>query len=490
MTPFAPRSSGRAARLPSRLLPSRLLPSWGLFALLCLSPTLSSAQEAPRPQGDPATPQPAAEEDARARPLDGEALRLAAFAPARLHARRRALLAQLPEGAVVVLAAPRHIAGDLFSYRPSPDFLYLSGQSAPQLVMLLTRKEDVLFAPARDRRHELWNGPRLAVGTELAAASGFEEVAPLSQRKARVAAALAARKGPLYLLGADPSELGFAADVRGRSPEPALHALRQVKDDHELALIQRACDITAASLSEAIQSVQPGQFEYEVAAVIEYVFRRYGAQRPGFASIVGSGPNSCVLHYSQSARRFGPGELIVMDVGAEFHGYTADITRTVPVSGKFSPRQREIYELVLRAQAAGIKACQPGARVADVDAAARKVIADAGYGSYFLHGTSHWLGLDVHDVGAYNRALVPGMVLTVEPGIYLADEQLGIRIEDDVLITQQGPRVLSAGVPRDPDALEALLAKRGLGKRSVSPLPAGPRGDGEKPRGPRYFRLR
>ena len=356
--------------------------------------------------------------------------------------------------------------------------------------MLLTREEDVLFAPPPDARHELWNGPRLAVGNELAQASGFEEVAPLSQRKARVAAALAARKGPLYLLGAEPSELGFAADVRALSPEPVLHALRQVKDDQELALLQRACDITAAALTEAIRSVEPGQFEYEVGAVIEYLFRRYGAQRPGFASIVGSGPNSCVLHYSQSARRFGAGELIVMDVGAELHGYTADVTRTVPTSGKFSPRQREIYELVLKAQAAGIKACQPGARVSDVDRAARKVIADAGYGAYFLHGTSHWLGLDVHDVGAYNRALVPGMVLTVEPGIYLADEDLGIRIEDDILVTKGGPRVLSAGVPRDPDALEKLLAERGVGQRRVSPLPRRREPGSEPPRGPRQFQLR
>tara|TARA_R110002072_G_scaffold104046_2_gene228233 strand:+ start:3027 stop:4445 length:1419 start_codon:yes stop_codon:yes gene_type:complete len=469
---------------------SRLAP---LVGVLCAALLLACApiQAQPTEEGPGETPSetkdaPPEVAPERLRPLDGEALRKAAFDPARLKARRQALLDGMPKDAIVVIAAPRHTAGDLFSYRPSPDFLYLSGQTAPRLVMLLARDEDVLFAPPRDRRYELWNGPRLAVGTELAKASGFGEVAPLSTRQERVKQALARHKGAVYLLGLEPKDLGLPEKTQARSPADRIHFLRQVKDSHELALLQRACDITAAALREAARGVQPGQFEYEVEGVIEYMFRRYGAQRPGFASIVGSGPNSCVLHYSESTRRFGEGELLVLDVGAEFHGYTADITRTVPTSGKFSARQREIYELVLRAQAAGIKACVPGNTVKDVHNAAKKVIADAGYGQFFLHGTSHWLGLDVHDVGNYRRKLAPGMVLTVEPGIYLAKEALGVRIEDDILVTAKGPLVLSAGVPRDPDAVEAMMAGKGVGQLQLSPLPK--REAGKKPK--KFFQVR
>lgn len=459
--------------------------------LLACAPIEAKPNEGPKDTKTKAPAKDAPAKDTvapeRRRPLDGEALRKAAYDPARLRERRLALLEGMPKGAIVVIAAPRHGAGDLFSYRPSPDFLYLSGQSAPRLVMLLAPDEDVLFAPPQDPRYQLWNGPRLAVGTELAKASGFEEVAPLASRQKRVKAALARHKGAIYLLGLEPKDLDLPKKTRAKSPTDRIHYLRQVKDTHELALLQRACDITAASLQEAARGVKPGQFEYEVEGVIEYMFRRYGAQRPGFASIVGSGPNSCVLHYSESTRRFRKGELIVMDVGAEFHGYTADITRTVPSSGRFSKRQREIYEIVLRAQAAGIKACVPGNTVKDVHRAAKKVIADAGYGKFFLHGTSHWLGLDVHDVGSYKRSIVPGMVLTVEPGIYLAKEALGVRIEDDILVTEKGPIVLSAGIPRDPDAIEAMMAGKGVGKLKLTPLPERKK-SGKKPK--KFFQLR
>jgi Xaa-Pro aminopeptidase len=247
----------------------------------------------------------------------------------------------------------------------------------------------------------------------------------------------------------------------------------------------RAIDITCSALLEAMASIGPGQFEYEIQATIDYVFMRYGAQRPGFSSIVGSGPNSCVLHHSANRRRAVKGDLVVLDVGAELFGYTADVTRTVPVSGRFSPRQREIYEIVLAAQKAGIAAVRPGVKLRDVHAAARKVIRDAGYARYFLHSTSHWLGLDVHDVGATSRTLEEGMVLTVEPGIYLSEEELGIRIEDDVLVTRNGRQVLSDGVPRSVKEIEALMKGRGVGARNVAPLPDR-RVEGKKTR---YFHL-
>ena len=241
-----------------------------------------------------------------------------------------------------------------------------------------------------------------------------------------------------------------------------------------MALLQRAVDVTVAALTETIRSIEPGQSEHEVQGVIEYMFLRNGAQRPGFASIVGSGPTTCVLHYQEGRRQFGEGELVLMDVGAEIYGYTADITRTVPASGRFTPRQRRIYELVLRAQKAGIEAVRPGATLRDVHRAARRVIDQAGYGEAFPHGTSHWLGLDVHDVGSYGRPLEPGMVLTVEPGIYLPDENLGIRIEDDVLVTEGDPIVLSAGVPREVEELEALMLEEGVGNAAVAPTRRGP----------------
>ncbi|MGE0710080.1 MAG: aminopeptidase P N-terminal domain-containing protein [Planctomycetota bacterium] len=459
-----------------------------LLLLLLLLGAAARAQETPTPPRPREGREQPAPEDERCRPTDLEALRAAAFAPERLRARRRALLAGLPEDAVVVIAGPP-AESDILGYRPEPNLLYLSGQTDPSLTLLLSKDEDVIFAPERDKRWERWNGERLAVGSPQAAASGFGEVVAKGQRKARVLAALERHKGGLFLLGVSPAELGLEGAPQHRSPAPALARLRQVKDAGELALLERAADITCAALGEAAASVRPGQYEYEVEAVIEYLFARYGAQRPGFTSIVGSGPNSCVLHYGSNRRRIGAGELVVMDVGAELFGYTADITRTVPSSGAFSPRQREIYELVLAAQKAGFAAVRPGATLGDVDAAARKVIKDAGYGSYFAHFTSHWLGLDVHDVGEHRRALEPGMVLTVEPGIYLSKEDLGVRIEDYVVVTKDGCRVLSDGVPRTVAALEALARREGVGKLRVTPLP--PRAPvAPKPSGARQFELR
>jgi Xaa-Pro aminopeptidase len=203
-------------------------------------------------------------------------------------------------------------------------------------------------------------------------------------------------------------------------------------------------------------------FEYQLQAVMEYVFRRDGAKRTGFSSIVGSGPNSCVLHYRDSTRRMEEGDLVVVDVGAEVQYYTADVTRTFPVSGKFTPRQREIYEIVLQAQEEAIAAVRPGSTMGEVHRKARQVIDKAGYGRYFLHSTSHWLGMDVHDVGGRGGKLEPGMILTVEPGIYIPEERIGVRIEDDLLVTEEGHLRLSAPLPRDPDVIEEIQAEKGM----------------------------
>ena len=260
-----------------------------------------------------------------------------------------------------------------------------------------------------------------------------------------------------------------------------LDDLRAVKTPDEMALLQRAIDITVEAHREAMRSIEPGMAEYEAEALIEYVFKRNGAEEPGFPSIVGSGENTPVLHYETNRRTMAAGDLVVMDVGAEVRGYSADVTRTVPVDGTFSPEQRAIYELVLRAQEAGIEATRAGRSFQDPGRAATEVIANglmelgliaepAGVRRFFYHGTSHYLGLDVHDVGT-GGPLRPGEVITVEPGVYIAPAEdvdpkwwnVGVRIEDDVLVTDGDPVVLSAGAPREVEAIEALMRERGLG---------------------------
>lgn len=260
-----------------------------------------------------------------------------------------------------------------------------------------------------------------------------------------------------------------------------LDALRVVKTSEELALLRRAIEITAAAHREAMRSIEPGMHEYEVEALVEYVFHRNGAESPGFPSIVGSGENAVILHYETNRRQMQTGDLVVIDIGAEYHGYSADVTRTLPVSGRFSPEQRAIYDIVLRAQEAGIRAVRAGAPFRAAHQAAREVVArglqrlgllaeNGDVGRFFNHGSSHYLGLMVHDVGP-GGPLAPGTVITVEPGIYIPPApdvdrrwwHIGVRIEDDVLVTDGDPVVLSAAAPRAPEEIEALMRERGLG---------------------------
>jgi len=238
-----------------------------------------------------------------------------------------------------------------------------------------------------------------------------------------------------------------------------------VKDADELTRLRKAIALTTSAERSAMGTLNPGMYEYEIAALIEYVFRRGGAERLGFPSIVGSGPNSVALHYDKDRRRMAAGDVVVMDVGAEFGYLSADVTRTAPVSGSFTPRQRAIYQLVLATQQTAIDSVRPGMDIPRLNQIARAYMrahSDTLCGNvtcdkYFLHGLSHWLGMDVHDVGNIRTPLAPGMVLTVEPGIYLPHEALGIRIEDDVLVTADGHEVLSAAAPRGPEEVEALM---------------------------------
>ena len=241
-----------------------------------------------------------------------------------------------------------------------------------------------------------------------------------------------------------------------------------IKDEDEISRLRRAIAITVEALKASMQAARPGVWEYQLEAIIEYTFRYHGAERVGFPSIVASGPNSVTLHYDKNRRRTEVGELVVEDVGAEFGYYSADLTRTIPVSGRFTARQLALYELVRRTQQAAIDSVKPGTDLATLNRIARDFMREHSgdlCGSdtcvrYFIHGLSHWLGMDVHDVGSFGARLEPGMVLTVEPGIYLPDEKLGIRIEDDVLVTSTGCEVLSRAAPTTPAEIELAMGHR------------------------------
>jgi Xaa-Pro aminopeptidase len=270
-------------------------------------------------------------------------------------------------------------------------------------------------------------------------------------------------------------------------PAPLVAAMRLIKSREELDALQRAVDVTGAGIDAAIRATKPGMHEYQVQAVLESEYRREGSPRLGFPSIVASGPNSCTLHYVANTRQLGRSDLLLLDTGAEWDYYSADVSRTFPASGTFTPQQRAVYDIVLEAQAAGIEATRPGATFIDVHNASLRVVVQGlrrlkvlegrvdaliksgAYRPYFMHGTSHWLGLDVHDAGPYRSGdssieLKAGMVLTVEPGIYIGPRAsaprelrgIGVRIEDDVLVTRTGYRNLSERIPRDPTTLEAL----------------------------------
>jgi Xaa-Pro aminopeptidase len=374
--------------------------------------------------------------------------------------RREKLARSVENGIVVLYAAPED---DLVEYRQENNFYYLTGFDEPDAILLMDvasgSMDEYLFLPAREPSQERWTGAKLGPGAEAAKQTGFASVLPLTEfpRVFRTAAEKAKR---VYALKDDfPRIQSLSTTAPLWDGAPMIASLRQTKSATELALLERAIQITMKGHEAAARTIAPGVMEYEVEAAIEYEFRRNGAERPGFPSIVGSGPFSTVLHYDKSARRMEAGDVVVVDIGAEYGGYSADITRTYPVSGKFSPRQREIYQIVLEAQDLGIQAVKPG--IAMGGSGIHKVTSDfirsKGYAEYFIHGTSHHIGLHVHDVGNTNR-LEPNMVITVEPGIYIPEEQLGIRIEDDVLVTAGGGRILS-NFPKTIAEIEALMAR-------------------------------
>jgi Xaa-Pro aminopeptidase len=427
-------------------------------------------------------------------------------------ARRKALLKKIgPHGLMIIPSAPEHHRnGDaMYSYRQNSDFYYLTGFNEPDAVLVLAPKrkegEYILFNRVRDRDREIWDGPR--AGQE-GAVKHFkaDQALPYGQFLEKLPELLAGRETIHYSLGSRPDfdqilvegVNAVRARVRSGMKSPttfvdvntSLHEMRLFKSPAEIATLQKAIDITREAHIKAMQICKPGMNEYELEAEIMYQFQRSGARFPAYTPIVGAGRHTCILHYISNDQVIKKDDLVLIDAGAEYQNYAADITRTFPANGKFSGEQRAIYELVLESQLAAIKSVKPGALWTTAQNIIVKIITqglkDLGilkgnldqliekqaYFPFYMHKSGHWLGLDVHDVGRYSvdtkwRTLQPGMVFTVEPGIYISADipgvhkrwhNIGVRIEDNVLVTKKGHEVLSQKIPKTVAEIETIMA--------------------------------
>lgn len=379
--------------------------------------------------------------------------------------RRARVAAEIKGNAMILFGSP---VSDLVEFKQEDNFYYLTGFTEPNAVLLIDatgdQPEEILFIVPRNPREERWTGVTMSAGDEGQRVTGVKSVR-VKAELAQVMAGVTQKGRKLYSLTSDKYSTEQlrslnAADVQNVAN--IVSGLRVRKSQTELALMEKTINITLKGHEAAARTIKPGVWEYQVEAALEFEFRWAGAERPAFPSIVGSGPNSTVLHYEASTRQMQAGDLVVVDIGAEYGGYAGDVTRTYPVSGKFTPRQREIYQIVLDAQKLALAQVKPGATIRDVHQAALNHIRSKGYGAEFPHGTSHYLGLYVHDPGEQRRPFDPGTVLTVEPGIYLEKEQLGVRIEDVVVVTETGYRMLS-NFPREIAEIEALMARPSAG---------------------------
>ena len=427
--------------------------------------------------------------------------------------RRDALMAQLSTDTAVVLPGAGLMTRSRdseYAFRQNSDFYYLTGIKEPDALLLLLpgrpEGESVVFCLDRDPTMEAWAGRRLGAAG-IVAEHGIDQAFENTERDERLTDLLAGRE--LLYLPLDSAEaVSIAEDAlhvaqaglrHGRPPlkgwldiSPLIHAMRLIKSDAEIALLRHAAAISAGAHRRAMQASRPGLSEFQLQAELEHEFVWQGASGPAYSTIVGSGANACVLHYIENSAPLCDEGLVLIDAGAEFDLYAGDITRTFPVAGQFSDAQRALYQVVLGAQVRAVSAVKPGATLADIhqgvvhdltaglidigllegDVQAR--IDDDSYRRFYLHSTSHWLGLDVHDVGTYRldeqtpRPLVAGMVLTVEPGLYIpcdddipdAYRGIGIRIEDNVVVTHDDHEVLTADVPKQIAEIEALMAKK------------------------------
>jgi Xaa-Pro aminopeptidase len=383
---------------------------------------------------------------------------------------RRAALRKSLEGALL-LRGQSELHDQVFRFRQDANFYYLTGWTEPGAALLITPTEEVLFLPRHDEHAERYGGIRTSAEDASASAiTGFEKVLPIEKLESELDAALA-EHARLYA----PWTETYAGQLRARYPfrevadaSPLIAALRLKKSQSEIAAIQHATDVSVDAHRAAWKRVAAGQYEYQVAASFLATFLEDGCEGPSYSPIVGSGPNGAVLHYMSNTRRMDRGELVVIDAAAQCDEYASDITRTLPVGGKFTPRERQIYEIVLGAQKAAIAAVKPGALLSGtgsltniardyMDAHGKDTHGEP-LGKYFTHGIGHHVGLEVHDPPS-DAPLEAGMVITIEPGIYIAEERLGVRIEDVVLVTADGAKVLSAALPKEPDEIEKAVSK-------------------------------
>lgn len=392
-------------------------------------------------------------------------------------ARRDLLMDSLGGGVAVLYGATQSPGIVASNFIQESNFYYLTGVSEPGAALILAPGErgirEILYLRPRDPDVENWDGRREPLGDSLERATGFQEVRRTTRLGRDLSELIQRSKkgvflGPVVSVDDDiPPALRQLQDATVRIPGAALENMadlipnmRRVKDADEIGKIQKAVDITGLGLIDAMQSVQPGMFEYQLQSVVEHRYKMEGAQFLGFPTILASGANTTVLHYGTNDQVIKSGELVLIDTGAAWEHYSADITRTIPVDGRFTDRQRELYELVMQAADLAIEKVRVGADYhSDVHMTAKSFLDAAGYGEYFIHGTGHFLGLDVHDAGNKELPLKAGVVITVEPGIYIPEEGIGIRIEDDILVTPDGPVMLSRGIPRTVQEIEAAMAR-------------------------------
>ncbi|MDR2216819.1 MAG: Xaa-Pro aminopeptidase [Yokenella regensburgei] len=425
--------------------------------------------------------------------------------------RRQALLAQMqPGSAALIFAAPEAIrsADTEYPYRQNSDFWYFTGFNEPEAVLVLVKSDEthnhsVLFNRVRDLTAEIWFGRRL--GQEAAPqALGVDRALAFSEINQQLYQLLNGLDAIYFAQGeyAWADEIVFRAldKLRKGSRQnltapasvvdwrPLVHEMRLFKSPEEIAILRRAGEISALAHRRAMEKCRPGMMEFQLEGEIHHEFTRHGARYPSYNTIVAGGVNGCILHYTENEAALNDGDLVLIDAGCEYKGYAGDISRTFPVNGKFTPAQREIYDIVLASLEHALARYRPGTTIAEVTSEVVRIMinglvklgllkgdvdqlfAENAHRKFFMHGLSHWLGLDVHDVGEYgvdrSRVLEPGMVLTVEPGLYIAHDAevpaeyrgIGIRIEDDIVITADGNENLTASVVKHADDIEALMA--------------------------------
>ena len=406
--------------------------------------------------------------------------------------RRKAVFEQMENGAVLVLYSGEGIPcsmDDCCPFEANHHFFYLTGLRRENMALVLSRSasqdKTILFIEEAIPSMERWTGKRVT-RDEAKEISGIDDVRYIDSLQSALGRMVAREQVTAAYFDCYRNAMtdvdsynvtkakAFAAaypTVTLKSAHSMLAAMRMVKDESEIAGIREAIAVTDKGLRRILSTLAPGQMEYQAQAEFEYAIRYNGAEGTAFDTIAGSGINGCMLHYGTNHCRMEDGKLLLLDLGAKMKGYCADITRTYPVSGKYSQRQKQIYDIVLRANQEVTKAAKPGLTLKQLNEICKQVLADGllaigkiekaeDIGTYYMHGVSHHLGLDTHDAIAHDEVpLAPGMVITNEPGLYIDEEEIGISIEDDLLITQDGCEVLSSDVPRTTEEIEALMAR-------------------------------